>query len=396
MNSPRQHTVYSGSRAYKTRKIIKSLVAALAAVLLISIFHTGFRLWKSDKSSSPEVLAEAVNHSPQFSPFSVNTQHDQQQQSFSASSAFPVEIQTLVDNGRFTRAKNKLLQLASTAVESEEYQELAELLTHLAEIALLQTNLDTAEVYLTEALDLFNQNNNEIAAAGVYQQFGRLHLIVRARARLASSAYDTLLIARGKISRGEFYSAESALRRAAEDNLSLHRYGAAASAYETLYSGYSREGDHYQAQLAGIEAVKLHASSGRTFDAKVILNKMQQSGLSESDFHDLKAEISLLNQEFKQSVLALGAARDQAQLYNQLQAKGDVVNAWRFRQQADASQAKASTRAQYRSQPDVLVELYKSNFSMNSAKASLQRAQEVYQRHGIDTREVQLLQKQIF
>lgn len=396
MNSTRQHRTYSDSRAYKVKTVIKSIVAASAGILLIGVFHASSHLSSSDEGSNADVSSASLSYTSQISPFDVKAGSEKQLLTFATSHALPEEIQLLVRDGKYTRAKNRLLQLASLAVESENHKQLAEILSHLGEVALLQNDMDTAEVYLAEALDLFNQTNNEIAAAGVYQQLGRLHLIARQRARLASAAYDTLLVARWKISQGQFYSAETDLRRAAENNLSLNRFGAAASAYETLYKGYNREGNDYQAQLAGIEAVKLHASSGRTFDAEAILNNMHLSGLNESDFTELKAEITVLNQEFEQSVLAMGTARDQAQLYNQLQARGDVVNAWRFRRKAGASLAKASTRAQYRRQPDVLVALYKSNFSMENAKVSLQRAQEVYQRHGIDTQELQYLQEQIF
>lgn len=396
MHSIRHHRPRSNSSAYKVKRLIKSIGAALAGVLLIATFHTGSRFLTSDQSDPVEPSTQAPESISQISPFNIKTTSEQRLQSFPASHQLPEEIQALLQNNNFTRAKNRLLQLASVAVESDDHQQLAEILSHLGEVALLQSDMDTAEVYLAEALDLFNQTNNEIAVAGVYQQLGRLHLVARQRARLASAAYDTLLVARWKINEGQFYSAENDLRRAAEDNIALNRYGAAASTYETLYKGYHKEGDNYQAQLAGIEAVKLHASSGRTFDAENLLNKMRQSGLNESDFIDLKTEIAALNKEFKQSVLAMGTARDQAQIYNQLQAKGDVVNAWRFRQQASQSLAKASTRAQYRRQPDVLVQLYKSNFSMKDAKDSLQRAREVFQRHGIDTQELQYLQEQIF
>jgi len=81
-------------------------------------------------------------------------------------------------------------------------------------------------------------------------------------------------------------------------------------------------------------------------------------------------------------VQAIGAARDYAQLYNQLLARGDALQAWRFRQQAEQSLANVSKRAQYRRQPDVLVQLYRSNRNMDSALTSLQKANAVYSRYG--------------
>ena len=396
MNSTRHHQPYSDSKKYKIRTTVKSVIAAAAGLLFIAVFHIALRSLESDQGADSSPPAESVSRNSTLSPFSVATETEHGQIINVLREPLPADIYSLVKSGKYNQAKNSLLQQASLAVERDDHQQLAEILSYLGEVALLQGNLDTAEAYLTEALDLFDQNYDEIATAGVYQQLGRLHLIARQRARLASAAYDTLLVARWKISQGQFSGAASELRRAAEDNLSLNRYGAAASVYETLYKGYQREGDTYQAQLAGVEAVKLHASSGRTFNAQAILESMRQSGLSETEFTRLTSEINVLNQDYERSVLALGAARDQALLYNQLQARGDVINAWRFRQQADASAAKASNRALYRRQPDVLIELYKSNFSMKNAQASLQRAQELYQRHGIDTQQLQELQAKIF
>ena len=390
MKSVRQ---ISGRTAYRIRTIIRSAVAVAAGMLLIIGVQYATRHFSSivtPPSDDPPALQRSEN-SAITSPFSV-----QKNSEITSSHALPADIQKLIDARQFVRAKNALLQAASDAVAAEQDALLAKLLSHLGEVSLVQRDIDTAEVYLAEALDVFNQTGDEVSAAGVYMQMGRLHLVTRERARQASEAYDTLLVARWKISNGQFRTAEDELRRAAENSLSLNRYGAAASTYETLYKGYESEGDFYQAQLAGIEVVKLHASSGRTADAESMLQEMRELGLSEDEYSGLKTSIRVLNKEFEQSVLAIGAARDQAQLYNQLVARGDVVNAWRFRQQASAAMAKASTRAQYRRQPDVLVELYKSNLSMEKAKESLQKAQEVYFRHGIDTQLVQNLQEKIY
>ena len=155
-------------------------------------------------------------------------------------------------------------------------------------------------------------------------------------------------------------------------------------------------GDRYQAQLAGVEAIRLHASAGRMFDVEALQQRMRHEGISESVFEELAPELTALTAEFTDSVKAIGVARDQALLYNQLQARGDVVNAWRFREQANASLAKASQRAQYRSQPDVLAELYRSNSRMDNARDSLLKAQQLYQQYDIDTSNLQDLQTQIY
>lgn len=326
----------------------------------------------------------ATNIQP-VSPFSVK--ESSRSEELLADEAFltlPPAVVLLMEQGRFEEAKAYLLAAASDAVNAGNDAGLAENLSHLGELALAQSDIDTAEVYLTEALDVYQQTGDEIAEAGVYVQMGRLHLVARQRARQASDAYDTLLIARWKISHGQFYSAEQDLIQVAERNLALRRFGAAASAYETLLRGYTTEQDLYQAQLAGLEAIRLHAASGQVFKARALVTQMQKVGIDESVFPEMESEIEKLNEEFQRSILAIGAARDYALLYNQLQARGDVVNAWRFRQQAGESLAKASTRAQYRRQPDVLVELYRSNRSMDRAQDSLERANHLFRRHGLD------------
>ena len=98
----------------------------------------------------------------------------------------------------------------------------------------------------------------------------------------------------------------------------------------------------------------------------------------------VERELDLHFREYENSVLAIGAARDYSQLYNQLASRGDALQAWRFRQQAEQSLDQASSRARYRRQPDVLVNLYLSNDSMKRALSSLQKADAVYSRYGLD------------
>lgn len=310
--------------------------------------------------------------------------------------ALSSETQALLDRGGIEWTRQQLLDIATTAVGNGDDYQVARLLAELGELSLIEADIDTAEMYLAEALDLFVQQENEVAEAGVYMQMGRLHLLTRQRARVASNAYDTLLVSRWKISQGQFYSAETDLLRVADNNLRLQRFGAAASTFETLYRGYLGVGDIYQAQAAGVEAIRLYASSGRMFDVQALQQKMIAQGIDRSVFTALAPELERLRQEFENSVKALGTARDQEQLYNQLQARGDVVNAWRFRQQAHASLAKASKRAQYLSQPDVLAELYRSNRSMQSAQHSLRKASDLYDEYGFDTTDLKHLEREIY
>jgi hypothetical protein len=310
--------------------------------------------------------------------------------------ALSADTQALVDRNGIEWARQLLLQQAMEAAARSDDNSMAGLLAELGELSLIEADIDTAEMYLEESLDLFRQQQNELAQAGVYMQLGRLHLLTRQRARVASNAYDQLLISRWKISNGLFYDAEADLLLVADNNLKLQRYGAAASTYETLYRGYLQEGDLYQAQTSGIEAIKLYASSGRMFDAQRLQKKMITEGIDETVFRTLAPELERLREEFNHSVKALGVARDQAQLYNQLQARGDVVNAWRFRQQAHQALNRASKRAQYRSQPDVLAELYRSNRSKTNARQSLSKAKALFYEYGFETDVLQRLQDKVY
>jgi len=113
-----------------------------------------------------------------------------------------------------------------------------------------------------------------------------------------------------------------------------------------------------------------------------MLSKLEDNGLSRVDAEQVTAQLQQHYKEYEASVLAIGAARDYAQLYNHLSSRGDALQAWRFRRKAEQSLADASKRAQYRRQADVLVELYRSNKSMDRALVSLQKASDLYNRHG--------------
>lgn len=298
--------------------------------------------------------------------------------------ALSPEIESFSAAGDFALAKDELLNRAIQAAAALDNAGLALNLGELGELALQQGELGMAEVYLSEALELYEELGDEVSVAGIHVQVGRLHLYTRQRARQTSDAYDQLLISRWMISKGQFYKAEDQLKQIVQTNLELHRYGAAASAYETLYSGYTSSSNVPEAQEAGKEAIKLHATSGNVNAANRLLDKMNDAGLSRVEAEEISQQINSYYREYEASVQAIGEARDYAQLYNQLSSRGDALQAWRFRQKAEQSLSAVSSRARYRRQPDVLVELYKSNVSMTDAIKSLQRADALYTRYGIE------------
>ncbi len=293
------------------------------------------------------------------------------------------KIESYSAAGEFALAKDELLNRAIEAAGTLDNAGLAFNLGELGELALQQGELGMAEVYLSEALELYEELGDEINVANVHVQIGRLHLYSRKRARQTSDAYDQLLVSRWMISQDQFQKAEGQLKQVVQTNLQLHRYGAAASAYETLYRGYTSSSNVFDAQNAGKEAIKLYATSGNVSAATRILDKMKQSGLSRVDAEEILNQIDSYYQEYEESVRAIGEARDYAQLYNQLSSRGDALQAWRFRRKAEQSLSAVSSRARYRRQPDVLVELYRSNVSMANAIKSLRTADLLYSRYGI-------------
>ena len=292
------------------------------------------------------------------------------------------DIQAFSVIGEYQLAKNTLLDRVVESVAAGDNNSLAGNLGELGELALLQGDLGMAEVYFSEALELFEELGDELQVAGIHIQVGRLHLYNRQRARAASDGYDKLLVSRWQISQGQFSEAEGQLKEVVESSLGLNRFGAAASALKTLYNGYSKDQNIIEAQNVGIEAINIYAASGNLAAARNMLSKLEDNGLSRVDVEQVTAQLQQHYQEYEASVLAIGAARDYAQLYNHLSSRGDALQAWRFRRKAEQSLADASKRAQYRRQADVLVELYRSNKSMDRALVSLQKASDLYNRHG--------------
>ena len=369
-----------------TRRVgakIRSLLVVVVSVCSIVLIHRHFVV-DGGASSLVRQLNEVPEASVDFaSPFRPLSEQIDQVITATRPVLSPT-IQELSLAGDYSRAKNALLERALHAVASSDNDSLALQLSELGELALLQADLGMAEVYLTEALEMYDELQDEVSVAGVHVQLGRLHLYARQQARKASDAYDQLLISRWHISEGLFYEVEDQIKEVIDTSLSLNRFGAAASAYETLYRGYHINNDIVQAQNAGIEAIRLHATSGNLPGANRLLYKMKQEGMSAYEAEKVELEIDQHYHEYEKSVLAIGAARDYSQLYNQLASRGDALQAWRFRQQAEESLDQASSRARYRRQPDVLVNLYLSNDSMKRALSSLQKADAVYSRYGLD------------
>ena len=292
------------------------------------------------------------------------------------------EIRQLLLDGDFKQSTTMLLEVAALAIQQGDKIRLGKIMRLLGEVATNEQELDMAEVYLQEALDIALQSGDNMAAALSYQQFGRLHIRSRELARDAGTAYDNLWIARSQMYHGQYVEAEANLRQVIDTNLEIRRYGAAASAYETLSKFHKNFHDDYLAQNAAMEAARLYASSGQIYRARGILNSLKSEGLDDMQMESVQAEISQLLEQHKSDVRQTAIARDYEMLYRHYKAKGDDERAWKLRILASKSLAKTSERSMYARQADVLAILYDSNFTMNKAKTYLDQASNLFADQG--------------
>lgn len=280
--------------------------------------------------------------------------------------------------GSVAEVSEDLLLQASDAVVKEDNALFGESMKLLGVNAMRTQDIDSASLYLDEALEVYEELGDEMGIANVELLRGELNLKRRAQARRAAIAYDTLQVARWKVSHGQFYESLDQLHHVVQENLALNRFGAAAAAYQTIYKGYTDNEQLYEAQQAGIEIVKLHASSGRPLQASAMIKRLQANGLDDGTAELLTQQNLNLQIEYEESVMQMGKARDYQQLYNYFINAGDPVRAWQFRLKAQGSLRSVSKRAMHRSQTGVLALLYTSNDHMENAQRSLDRAQRLF------------------
>ena len=294
------------------------------------------------------------------------------------------EIRRLLLNGEFKKATTMLLEVAALAIAQGDKNKLGNIMLLLGKVATNSQELDSAEVYLQEALDIALQTGDNMAAARSYAQFGRLHIRSRELARIAAEAYDNLWLARNQISRGQYRVAKANLQQVIDSNLAIRRYGAAASAFETLSEFHRRFEDNYMALDAAMEAARLYASSGQIMRSRGILESLQSEGLDNLQAESMRGEIDALFAQHQNDVAQTARARDYQMLYRHYSARGDHERAWKLRILASESLAKTSERSMYARQPDVLAILYDSNFTMDKARNYLDRASSLFSDQGED------------
>lgn len=261
----------------------------------------------------------------------------------------------------FRIVNDQLLQVAAHAVETADDVQLGRVLSLLGQLSIEEQDFDSAEVYLMEALDVYKQEGDAVGAAQVHMHLGRMHLKVRQRARTAGQAYDRLLLARWQLSHGQYYTAEVNLRLVIDENLSINRFGAAASAYNSLVRVYMEVGDSYEAEQTAMEAARLYAASGQVANARSVVTNLKRAGVEDWRLFGIEQEIDRRFEEFRANVEQIARAQDYRRLYHYYRSQGEQLRAWKLRLQSGKSLRNVSKRAMYRRIPDVLALLYVSN-----------------------------------
>ena len=364
----------------KLSSFAESSLAVVAAFVIIAALQWNSSL-QSEKVSLPANSTSITARNPQTESISPQLNEIPTNLSESLPNTIEARLQARWPESSLEQIDDELLLQASDAVAAQDEHLLADSMTLLGANALRQLDLDSANVYLEEALSVFEEINDTMGIANVEMLRAEINLQKRERARRAAHAYDTAQLAGWKIAKGYFHEAIDELNHVIDENLALDRFGAAAGAYQSLYKGYQKHGQIFEAQQAGIEIVKLHASSGRVLESEAMLRQLQQDGLDTATSAELQRQSLELHQEYQHSVKQISRANDYQQLYHHFIHAGDPVRAWQFRLKSQNSLQGVSRRAMHRRQTGVLALLYTSNDHMKNAERSLNRAGQLYTHH---------------
>jgi hypothetical protein len=295
-----------------------------------------------------------------------------------------LQVQELIETSEFKQARTILLQMAAHEVQQGNKKRLANIMLLLGKVATNDTQLDAAEVYLLEALDIADQAGDTLTVAKTYQQLGKLHIRSRELARRAGYAHDNLWVIRNQINRGEYRDVEDGLRQVIDANLTLQRYAAAASAYQTLADYHASFHDSYQAQAAAREAANLYASSGQLKRARQIIAELERDGVPSDALLPMQNEVDEFFQNYQYNNALTAQAHDYQMLYHYYQSRGEHHRAWKLRIQASKALAGTSERSVYQRKADVMAVLYNSNFAMKKARNYLGKASKLFATQGED------------
>ena len=283
-----------------------------------------------------------------------------------------------VNNDQFAISRHYLIKQASLAVDLQDNYSLGQIMQLLARVAATEGDLASTEVYLFEALDIFEQLDYKQGIADTQLLIGQMYAKRRYIAQQAGWAYGELLMARFYLSKGSTYAAKEALDTSIKDNLSLGRTGAVASAYKTMARYYRSINDANGEHNALIEAGKFYAYSGQEHQAAQVLQQLRERNSSLDLIETLEYEINRRLDEYQSQITLVRQARDYMRLYSLYKSKGEAGRAWEFRVKASEILSRTSKRDMYYRAPDVMALLYDSNFNYSRATDYYNRAREFY------------------
>ena len=375
------------------RRYIESTFAVLSAGLLIFILN---HFLNNSDTTQALALTPADTVSESTSEIDTDDTGNLAATRHQQSTEARITAQTMVQHLPFTlldthkdlllqgdtqQVTTDLMQTAAEAVRLERDDILGRTIAQLGSVALLNKDMESARVYLEEALEIFDIADDQLGVAGVELLRGQLNIEKRWQAREAAYAYDDMQLAAWKIAHERFDEAVPELESGIATNLELERFGAAAAGYEMLYRGYLKNDRLSEAVTAGSEAVRLHAASGRSIKANKLLENLKSIGMDEGLAQTLFSELSTRLKEYDDGIRQMGQATDYEQLYNHYIHEGDPVRAWQFRIKSRESLKNVSRLAMHRRQTGVIAMLYNSNVDMKRAQDSLDQARQVFSRH---------------
>ena len=383
---------------------IASLITGIVSYESYSIFNPTVKADKNkvialstiDSSKSPNVLKP--NTETVASIDSVDLEKSLVQDTYQTFEGIDNELASLLSTKQWGKLRKRLLELASIAVNNKDENRLGYILNLLGQVAIQEQDLHSAKVYLAESKNIFEGLQDEIGVAQVNLQLGRAHLKSREIARTAGTAYDELQVGRWYLAKNLLQTAEQYIKESIERNLSISRYGSAASAYESLARLHLKQNDTEKAQQALYESARMFASSGKIDRARQVLQQHPSLQVHSKALQELNQDIQENYASYREDVLQIERARDYRRLFRYYRSSGDQVRAWRFRLLANESLANVSKRTLFHRQQGVLAILYNSNDAKAQAENYFVQAKQTFDLNGmLDlSSETEQLNQQIF
>ena len=283
-----------------------------------------------------------------------------------------------VNANDYAKARHYLIKKASLAVDQQDNSFLAEVMQLLGRVSATEGDLASTEVYLFEALDIFEQTQNHQQIANTQLLIGRMYAKRREIAKRAGNAYDDLLISRYYLSKGRTYIAKQIIDSSIQENLELGRSGAVASAYKSLARYYGSQQNFNDERDALVNAANYYAESGQGHQAMLVLSELQEKHESLDVIETLQSEIESKLFNYESQINLVRQARDYMKLYSLYKSKGEQGRAWEFRVKASEILSRSGKRDMYFRMPDVMALLFDSNNNLDRAEDYYAKARQGY------------------